>query len=93
MGKREKWYYNGNLVNVVNSYTYLGFTFTVKVSYKEGLVLLLLLLLFCSEDRKAVFHQCKTLMMLKNMTRQTFLHQDPTSADVCVRDLGNRKTW
>ena len=30
LGKNEKWYYNGNPVNKVNGYTYLGFTFTTK---------------------------------------------------------------
>ena len=27
---------NGNPVNVVNSYTYLGFTFTTKLGCEEG---------------------------------------------------------
>ena len=67
LGKHEKWYYNGNLVNVVNSYMYLGFTFTTKLSYKEGTDV------FVAKVKKAIFHLCKALMRLKNMKRQTFL--------------------
>jgi hypothetical protein len=66
LGKHEKWFYNGNPVNVVNSYTYLGFTFTTKLSFKEGTDS------FVAKGKKAVFHLCKALMRLKNMTRQTF---------------------
>ena len=66
LGKHEKWYHNGNSVNVVNSYTYLGFTFTTKLSYKEGTDV------FVAKGKKTVFHLCNALMGLKNMTRQTF---------------------
>ena len=31
-GKNEKWFLEGNEVEVVNSYTYLGYTFTTKLS-------------------------------------------------------------
>ena len=57
LGKHEKWYYAGKSVNVINSYTYLDFTFTTKLSYREG---------------TSVFHLCKGLTRLKDMTRQTF---------------------
>ena len=33
--KHEKWYYNGNSLIVVNSYTYLDFTLTSKLSHKR----------------------------------------------------------
>lgn len=32
LAAREKWYLNGDLLEVVNSYTYLGFTLTTKLS-------------------------------------------------------------
>ena len=31
LGKNEKWFLEGNEVEVVNSYTYLGYTFTTKL--------------------------------------------------------------
>ena len=63
----EKWFYNGKLVNVVNSYRYLGFTFTTNLSFRVGTDA------FVGKGKKAVFHLCKALMRLKDMTRQTFL--------------------
>ena len=36
LGINEKRYYNGMLVNVVNSHTYFGFTFTTKLSFRVG---------------------------------------------------------
>ena len=33
LGTQEKWFYNGKLVNMVNSYSYLGFT--INVSYNR----------------------------------------------------------
>ena len=53
-------------MNVVSSYTYLGFTFIIKPSYKKGTNL------YIAKSKKAVFHLCKALMRLKNMTRETF---------------------
>ena len=35
-GKNEKWFLEGNEVEVVNSYTYLGYTFTTKLSICQG---------------------------------------------------------
>ena len=60
LGKHEKWYYAGKSMNMVNSYTYLGFTFTTKLSYRKGTSA------FAAKGKKAVFHLCKAL------TRQTF---------------------
>ena len=67
LGKQEKWYYAGKSMNVVNSYTYLGFTFTTKLSYREGTFT------FVAKGKKAVLHLCKALTRLKDMIRQTFL--------------------
>lgn len=36
LGKNEKWYLNGKLLEVVNEYNYLGFVFTTKMSLKRG---------------------------------------------------------
>ena len=35
LGKHEKWYYAGKFMNVVNSYTYLGFTFKTKLERRN----------------------------------------------------------
>ena len=36
LSRREKWFYKGNQIEVVNSYCYLGFTFTTMLSAKLG---------------------------------------------------------
>ena len=66
LGKHEKWYYADKYMNVVNIYTYLDFTFTTKLSYREGTSA------FVAKGKKAVFHLCNALTRLKDMTRQTF---------------------
>ena len=35
-GKNEKWNLDGNNLEVVNEYTYLGYTFTTKMSMTKG---------------------------------------------------------
>ena len=40
LGKNEKWFLEGNEVEVVNSYTYLSYTFTTKLSVCQGVSLL-----------------------------------------------------
>ena len=35
LGKHEKLYYAGKSMNVVNSYTYLGFTFTTELQRRN----------------------------------------------------------
>ena len=46
-------------------YIYMGFTFTTKLSYREGTSA------FAAKGKKAVFHLCKALTRLKDLTRQT----------------------
>ena len=36
LGKHEKWHLDGNNIQVVNDYTYLGYTFTTKMSVTKG---------------------------------------------------------
>ena len=47
LGKHEKWYYAGKSMNVVNSYTYLGFTFTTKLQRRN--------FRFCSKRQESSF--------------------------------------
>lgn len=37
LAAHEKWYLNGERVEVVNSYTYLGFTLTTKLSINTAM--------------------------------------------------------
>ena len=37
LSKNEKWFIDGQRLDVVNSYTYLGFTFTTRLSMSKGL--------------------------------------------------------
>ena len=46
-------------MNVVNSYTYLGFTFTAKLSYKEGTDF------FCSKGQEGCFSLVQSLNEVK----------------------------
>ena len=66
LGKHEKWYYAGKSLNVVNSYTYVGFTFTTKLSYREGTST------FVGKGKKAVLHLCKASTRLKDNYDKTF---------------------
>ena len=36
LGKHEKWHLDGKNIEVVNEYTYLGYTFTTKMSVTKG---------------------------------------------------------
>ena len=65
LGVNEKCFYNGKLVNVVNSYTYSGYIFTTELSFRVGMDV------FVGKGKKAVFHLCKALMRLTDRTRQT----------------------
>ena len=39
MGAREKWIFNGNKLEVVNSYKYLGLTFSTRLSFSAAVLL------------------------------------------------------
>ena len=84
LGNQEKWYYAGKSMNMANSYTYLGFTFTTKLSYREGTSA------FVAKGKKAVFHLRIALTRLKDMTRQAFIKYKKTDIkiqtyiDVCI---------
>ena len=36
MGAREKWIFNGNKLEVVNAYKYLGLTFSTRLSFSAA---------------------------------------------------------
>ena len=66
LGKNEKWFLKGNEVEVVNSYNYLGYTFTTKFSVCQGVSLL------AAKRKKATYDCVRILRNFSKMTRQTF---------------------
>lgn len=66
MGKNEKWSLGTNHIEVVNSYTYLGYTFTTKLSVAQGVNRLVM------KGKKAVYDCARVLRKLNEMSRQTF---------------------
>ena len=65
LGKNEKWFLKGNEVAVVNSYTYLGYTFTTKRSVCQGVSFL------AAKGKKATNDCVRVLRNFSEMTRQT----------------------
>ena len=66
LSKREKWFYEGKAVEVVNSYTYLGFTFTTMLSATLGTNHLV------TKGKKAVYNLCRAYQKCKAMSQNTF---------------------
>ena len=66
LGKNEKWFLEGNEIEVVNSYTDLGYTFTTKFSICQGVSLL------AAKRKKATYDCARVLRNFSKMTRQTF---------------------
>ena len=66
LGKREKWFLGGHQLEVVNSYCYLGFTFTTMLSYKIGTSHLV------TKAKKAVYLINRAFNNCTNMTQQVF---------------------
>ena len=67
LSKREQWFYEGKAIEVVNSYTYLGFTFTTMLSAKHGTNHLV------TKGRKAVYHiMWRAYTKCKEMSQNTF---------------------
>jgi hypothetical protein len=66
LSKREKWNLYGKEVEVVNSYCYLGFTFTTMLSYKIGTSHLI------TKAKKAVYLITRAFNNCKDMSQQVF---------------------
>ena len=66
LSRREKWFYEGNQIQVANSYCYLGYTFTTMLSAKLGTSHL------AAKGKKAVYILCKAFQKCKEMTQKTF---------------------
>ena len=66
LGKHEKWFQEENKVEVVNSYTYLGYTFTTKLGVCQGVSFL------AAKGKKKQHVTVRVLRNFSEMTRQTF---------------------
>ena len=66
LSKHEKWYYDGAEMEVVNTYSYLGFVFTTTLSVKQGTYYLV------AKGKKTVFNLCKSVQKCKEMTKEIF---------------------
>ena len=66
LGKRERWYFEGKRLEVVNSYCYLGFNFTTMTSIKMGTEHLVV------KGKKAALQLCKLFRTYKEMTPNVF---------------------
>ena len=66
LSKHEKWSFEDKLLEVVNSYCYLGFTFTTMLSIKQGTKHL------TTKGKKAVYLLCRTFQKCKEMSQKTF---------------------
>ena len=66
LGDREKWFYNGGRLEVVNSYCYLGFTFTTMLSGNIGTTHLV------AKAKKALYLLCRAFQNCKEMSKEVF---------------------
>ena len=66
LARNERWFYDGEPVDVVNTYTYLGFTFTTKLSCKIGTTGLV------SKAKKALHLLNVAYVKCNEMTQKTF---------------------
>ena len=66
LGKNEKWFLDDNELEVVNSYTHLGHTFTTKLSLSQSVSSL------AKKGRKAVYDCVRGLRKFSEITRETF---------------------
>jgi hypothetical protein len=66
LGRKEKWHYEGEKIEVVNSYSYLGFTFSTMLSCKIGTNHLV------TKGKKATYLICKAFKNCKDMSQKVF---------------------
>ena len=63
---KNKWYYDGIEMEVVNKYHYLGFAFTTTLSAKQDTDHLV------AKGKKAVLNLCTSFQKCREMTKETF---------------------
>ena len=66
LGRSERWFIGGNIVEVVNRYLYPGFTFTTAMNANEAAKQLAV------KGKKSLFELLRAHTQLGQMCRQTF---------------------
>ena len=66
LAERERWYFENEILEVVNKYCYLGFNFTTKLSFEIGTSHLV------AKGKKAVYLVCRVFQNCKEMCPSTF---------------------
>jgi hypothetical protein len=66
LGKRERWSFNNQTVEVVNKYNYLGYTFTTQLSTKLGIEQLV------QKGKKSLLCLLRVFQKYKEMSASTF---------------------
>ena len=66
LAARERWFFEGDELEVVNKYCYLGFTFTTMLSFNIGTSHLV------AKGKKAVYLLCRAFQNCKDMSPETF---------------------
>ena len=66
LAKKEKWFYKGKEIEVVNSYKYLGFMLTTKLSFETALGE------FTGRAKRRVVEIMKTMWKLETFDFHTF---------------------
>ena len=65
LGKCERWFLEGNEPEVVNSYTYLGYTFTTKLGLCQCVSPL------AAKGKKATYDYIRVMLEFSELIRQT----------------------
>ena len=66
LGRSERWFIGGKILEVVNRYLYLGFTFTTAMNANEAAKQLAV------KEKKSLFELLRAHTQLGQMCRQTF---------------------
>ena len=66
LGRRENWTFDGEKVEVVNSYCYLGFVFTTQISPKRGIEHLVV------KGKKSLVSLIKAFQKYKELSYETY---------------------
>ena len=66
LGQNEKWFFDGDMLEIVNHYCYLGFTFTTKLSFNLGTMHLV------AKGKKALYLILRAFQNCKEMSHKSF---------------------
>ena len=90
LARHEKWFYNDTRWEAANNYCYLGFNFTMKLSFKQGTDHL------AAKGKKAVICLSRAFQKYKEMTHETFFKIFDSKVQLILlypsENLGTTKT-